>query len=132
MREITTHVGNGLNDSLRIHVLDEPGSGNASHVYGISFPNSPLTGTELPPNSSKTVTITFCFQNGPIKEVGVNGETHEALTAILIDRLRGFQAGPYACDDNAEALAHYEAALECLQRRTRARIARGVEGSHAV
>ena len=41
----------------------------------------------------------FCFeirfQNGPIAEAGVNGLTHEALLAVLEDRLVGFQSGPY-------------------------------------
>ena len=69
------------------------------------------------------------FQNGPIKEIGVNGVTHEALLAIVIDRLRSFQAGPYSCRDNAIALTNLEDALMRLQRRTRERIARGVEGT---
>ena len=67
---------------------------------------------------------------GPIKEAGVNGLTGEALLAILIDRLRSFQAGPYACQQNATALWHLREALDMLQVRTRARIARGVEGTH--
>ena len=72
------------------------------------------------------------FQNGPINEVGVNGVTHEALLSILCDRMRGFQAGPYASADNAEALACMEQAQTALQRRTKARMARGVEGTHTV
>ncbi len=71
------------------------------------------------------------FQNGPIKEVGVNGVTHEALLAILIDRLRSFQAGPYSNRANAIALTKMEEALMWLQQRTRERIKRGVEGTHA-
>jgi hypothetical protein len=69
------------------------------------------------------------FQNGPINEHGVNGISGEALLAVNIDRLRGFQAGQYACADNAEALDHLEKALECLHRRTKERLARGVEGT---
>ena len=55
--------------------------------------------------------------------------TQEALIAI-VDRLRSFQAGPFACEDNEEALHHCKQALEWLQHRTRRRIARGVEGTH--
>ena len=62
---------------------------------------------------------TILFQNGPINEVGVNGLTHEALLAILCDRMRGFQAGPYHSADNAEALACMEQAQTALQRRTK-------------
>ena len=46
--------------------------------------------------------------------------------------VRGFQSGPYASADNAEALACMEQAQAALQRRTRARMARGVEGTHTV
>jgi hypothetical protein len=64
---------------------------------------------------------TLVFQNGPVKEngEGVNGLTHEVLLAILIDRLRGFQAGPYACPENALALSYIEGALAALNARRR-------------
>jgi hypothetical protein len=70
------------------------------------------------------------FQNGPIAEAGVNGLTQEALLAIVADRLRSFQAGPYACPENGDALAAVEEAMACLHSRTKARMARGVEGTH--
>lgn len=72
------------------------------------------------------------FQNGPIKEFGVNGVTQESLLAIIIDRLKSFQSGPFACEANAFALSHCKSALHELQKRTRARIARGIEGTHTV
>jgi hypothetical protein len=55
------------------------------------------------------------FQNGPIAEAGVNGITQEVLLAIVADRLRSFQAGPYACQENADALSHVSAAQAVLQ-----------------
>lgn len=130
-RTLTDHIveGDSANHQLTITVTDEPGAGGANHRYEI-------TGANRNSNPSKGNTVFILdtdivlFQNGPIKEFGVNGVTGEALTAIQIDRMRAFQAGPFACTDNAEALAHYEAAMECLQRRTKARIARGVEGTH--
>jgi hypothetical protein len=70
------------------------------------------------------------FQNGPIKEVGCNGLTHESLLAIIIDRLQGFQSGQYACRENAIALTKIQEAQMWLQKRTRDRLARGVEGTH--
>ena len=120
MRNLTQHIveGDSVNHQLGIVVHDEPGHGGACHSYSIIDDPKPLCGID--------------FQNGPIKEVGVNGITHEALLAILIDRMEGFQAGPYASKDNARALTHMKAALGSLQNRTRARIARGVEGTHAV
>lgn len=72
------------------------------------------------------------FQDGAIKEAGVNGVMVEDLLAIVIDRLEGFQAGPYACEENAGALIKAKSALKYLQDRTKAREARGVEGTHKV
>jgi len=104
---------------LQVSVLDEPGQGGANHEYAIS---STGEGTR------KFTDISF--QNGPIKEYGVNGITQEALLAIVIDRLRSFQNGPFSCRENAIALTHIEEALMWLQRRTVARIKRGVEGTN--
>jgi hypothetical protein len=121
MRSLTGHKVTGVNDGLTITVVDEPGAGGANHEYKID-------GVE----HKSGLPIGICFQNGPIKEKGVNGLTHEVLLEIIKDRLQCFQSGPYACVDNAEALAHIEAAQECLLRRTRARAARGVEGTMIV
>ena len=117
MRELTDHIISGDQAvQLKIEVLDEPGSGGANHWYEIS--------------DRKGCMAKILFQNGPIKESGVNGVTGEALMAIQIDRLRSFQAGPFACRENAVALTKLEESLMWLQRRTVARIKRGVEGTH--
>ena len=119
MRKITEHKVNPANDRIDISVLDEPGAGGACHHYAVDVDGSE-NGMDVK------------FQNGPIAEVGVNGVTQEVLLAIVIDRLRSFQAGPYACPENADALTHATEALESLKSRTRARMARGVEGTHTV
>jgi hypothetical protein len=54
----------------------------------------------------------------------------EVLLAIVIDRLRSFQGSKFSCRENAIALTHCEEALMWLQRRTVARIKRGVEGTN--
>ena len=59
----------------------------------------------------------------------MNGISQEALLAILIDRLRGFQSGQYACRENAIALTKLEEATMWLQKRTLDRVRRGVEGT---
>jgi hypothetical protein len=64
------------------------------------------------------------FQNGPIRLHGLNGVTNEALLNIVLDRLRCFQTGEYACTENDEALRYAALSLQFLQRRTRMRIAR--------
>jgi hypothetical protein len=132
MRNLTNHIvqGDSSNHQLAITVIDEPGAGGACHRYDI-------TGFDTSRNASAMDAKGYAdhfgravvlFQNGPISERGVNGVTQEALLAIVIDRLRSFQAGPFACDDNARALEDCESALFHLQQRTRKRIARGVEG----
>lgn len=125
MREISTHRVNRVNECIVIEVLDEPGAGGACHEYRISGLKGPLDHHPIP-------TIELRFQNGPIAEVGANGITQEALLAVVIDRLQSFQQGKYACEENATALAKIQEALDVLHQRTKARLARGVEGTHAV
>ncbi len=134
MRKIIEHKVNPANDTLSVQVDDAPGSGGASHLYTIagfdtaSNPSDPFV--ERYGSGAKHSTV--LFQNGPIAEVGVNGVTHEALLAIVADRLRSFQAGPFACKANACALTHIEEALHWLQQRTIERMRRGVEGTSTV
>lgn len=118
MRELFDHIveNDDANHQLSIFATDEPGAGGENHHYAIMTPDR---GDEWDVQ----------FQNGPIPENGVNGMTQEALLAIVIDRLRSFQSGAFACRENAIALTHCEDALMWLQRRTRARIRRGVEGT---
>lgn len=131
MRTITDHQTNPANERLTITVTDEPGAGGANHAYvvhGGDFGSNPSLQSMAVPKVDEAIGI--LFQNGPIPEKGVNGVTQEALLAIVIDRLRCFQAGPYACRENALALTKCEEALHWLHHRTRARMARGVEGTH--
>lgn len=133
-RLITDHKLNGLNDAITVKVLDEPGPGGANHRYHVAVQNDGATAAES----------FLYFQNGPIGEAGINGNSNEAYLAVVIDRLRGFQylrhldgsfdltsRGKYACRENAVALTHLEDALMWLQKRTRDRLARGVEGKNA-
>lgn len=124
MRELKSHIVNPANDKLRIQVIDQPGAGGAHHHYVIDGYKAENGGVAIP-------TSTFiAFQNGAIPEAGVNGLTQEALLAILIDRLRCFQAGPFSCRENAIALTKLEEAQMWLLQRTRNRMDRGVEGTH--
>lgn len=116
MREINDHKVNPVNDLLDVTTADEPGAGGANHEYEIGFKGALMCKVD--------------FQNGPIAEAGVNGVTQEALLAIVADRLRSFQAGPFACRENALALTKVEEAMHWLQQRTLARMRRGVEGTN--
>ncbi len=133
MRELTSHKVNGLNEALKIEVVDEPGSGGANHRYDITGVNTDTNPSAIAPNGFKSsfARTIIIFQQGPIKESGFNGITSEALLAILEDRHAGFQNGQYASADGQEALDFIRGALSALKRRTEARVARGVEGTHA-
>lgn len=126
-RKITDHKVNPANDTLSIEVLDQPGAGGANHLYGVYGFH---TATNDSADDKDETCLRILFQNGPINEKGVNGVTQEVLLAIVADRLRSFQAGPYACKENAVALTHIETAQLWLQKRTLDRMRRGVEGTH--
>lgn len=131
MRKITTHQTNPANDQLTVYAVDGPGIANANHHYvvdGIDHTtNATLSDTDPLYDSSRQDIV---FQYGPIGENGVNGSTHEVFLAILIDRLGGFQAGEFACRENANALRCLIEALFWLKSRTRRRIDQNVEGTH--
>lgn len=119
-REITTHKTAGGNEHINVTARDEPGCGGACHVYHMEVRGRDTAHCQI-----------IEFQNGPVAEVGANGVTHEAMLAIVIDRLQSFQKGPYACRENALALTKLEEAMHWLHHRTRERVARGVSGTHA-
>ena len=121
-REVHGHEINAFN---RAHIsirADQPGNGGASHVYNIAIL------TEQTGQSAAHIQ----FQDGPVREAGPNGISDEALLAILIDRLQGFQRGQYSCRENALVLTKLEEAMHWLQHRTQQREARGVEGTSTV
>ena len=72
------------------------------------------------------------FQEGPIKECGVNGVMNEDLLVMVIRRLEGFQNSEFKCRENACAITKLEEALLWLCKRTMGRENRGVEGTHKV
>jgi hypothetical protein len=66
------------------------------------------------------------FQEGPIKECGVNGVANEDLLGMVLCRLESFQKSEYKCRENACAITKIEEALMWLRKRTNARVKRGV------
>lgn len=107
----------------KVEAIDERGEGNANHHYEIKSVQDGFP--VFPP-------CVVAFQNGPIREKGVNGITNEDLLAIVIDRLAGFQAGKFACRENAIASQKVQEAFFWLANRTALRKARGVEGTNKV
>jgi hypothetical protein len=72
------------------------------------------------------------FQEGPIKECGVNGVCNEDLIAMVICRLEHFQKSEFSCRENALAITKLEEALMWLRKRTVGRENKGIEGTHKV
>lgn len=118
MREIASG-----NPNTVITITDEPGEGGANHEYYIG--PIPTTSDKSKPPVGEYGGVRF--QKGPIRENGVNGCHQEDLLAIVIDRLRSFQAGPFPCRENALALTKCEEALHWLNSRTAERSRRGVD-----
>ncbi len=91
--------------------------------------------------------ISIGWQNGPLgrhaagceegkpcvegcTRVAPNGAFVEDVIEAAADRLRYYQGSRFACETNAEALDHLEKALAALDRRTKDRESRKVEGTH--
>ncbi len=77
------------------------------------------------------------WQDGPLGRGPERSEPNGAFVETVIDaalqRLSFYETasgGRFACAENAEAIAHLRCALACLEARTAAREARGVEGTH--
>jgi hypothetical protein len=106
------------NRFTQIWTRDEPGPGGAHHNYVVSIRGN-----------YHVIFADVAFQKGSVKEMPQNGVFMEDLLSICRHRLECFQAGEYACPENAEALDHIMKALEALDKRTKGRQTRGVEGA---
>ena len=113
----THHDGHGLNESIVIY-SDTPDGSGAAHIFDMHIAGHSVGSVQ--------------FQKGPRNVEGSTpGVTEAALLAILIDRLRGFQAGPYGCRENAIQLTHLEECLHWTKARADERAKRGVLGKNA-
>jgi hypothetical protein len=72
------------------------------------------------------------FQEGPIKECGVNGVCNEDLIAMVITRLEHFQKSEFSCRDNAMAITKLEEAMLWLRKRTMSRENKGILGTNKI
>ena len=115
MRTITNHaVEEDPCSQLTIMVTDKAEEGGACRNYMITWP------LKLDLDGVRKWGINIIeFQSGPVAQNGLNGVTNEALLAIVIDRLRGFQSGPHPSSFNDCALRRCEQALDALQERAR-------------
>ena len=117
MREITDHHdGHGLAESIRIEADEfDSNGGMASHTYRAWI--------------GDTKVAEVLFQQGPRNVSGSRpGALDSVLLAIVIDRMRAFNAGPFAARENALVLTHTQEALHWLKHRADDRARRGVLG----
>jgi len=137
---MTREVKIGSSRFSVVHATDDPGDGGAYHEYSISRVLTSATAMlsiYRPPQDDLDI-VPFGefghikFQKGPVKENGVNGCHQEDLIAIVLDRLQCFQAGDFACRENALAITKLEEALHWLNHRTKDRVDRGVEGTSVI
>lgn len=113
----TIQKRNNLNEVWR---NGEPGPGGAHHSYTVfHYPNETDTRTDI------------VFQNGPRDmNESTGGVLDVDLLEIVRDRLKHFQAGEFACRENACALTHIEEALMWMNKRTEDRAERNVLGTY--
>lgn len=102
---------------------------NASAFHDFEVCAVPSDGPEI---KEPQVLVGIHFQQGPIKECGINGVANEDLLLMVITRLQAFQQGPFACRDNAVAITKLEEAVMWLRKRTLEREQRNVEGTYIV
>lgn len=116
----TIQKRNNLNSVFRV---GDVGPGGAHHDYVIVMNG---TGTE----DTLAAAVEICFQKGPRKEHSRHGVLDSDLLEIVRDRLTAFQAGEFACRENACALTHIEEALMWMNRRAEDRAERNVLGTY--
>lgn len=113
------HDGHGLNESIVIlhDAPDVEKGGWASHRYDFYIGELQIGFQQ--------------FQHGPRNVTGSTpGLTEAAVLVAMIDRYRGFQAGPFACRENAIILTKLEECLMWTRARADARAKRGVLGKN--
>jgi hypothetical protein len=80
--------------------------------------------------------IKIDWQNGPLGRDGdrlePNGAFVENAVDAAMERLQHYQESHFACEENDQALRHLQAAAAWLDKRTKDREARKVEGTHTV
>lgn len=91
----------------------------------MSWDDFDKTRDEYPINITEIMNcISFKIQNGPIKEVGVNG----CQVDTVIEAAKLILEGLNKNRENAVAITKLDEALMWLEKRTKDRVKRGVEG----
>ena len=108
---IDSHHVKGYAFNIEISAVPVDRYGMASYTYNLTKSYDGKPGYQFNKDLN--------FQIGDPRVFGVNGVTNEALLAIMIHRLQGFQNNPATnCSENQEAINHMELAMEALYSRT--------------
>lgn len=114
----TIQKRNNLNEVYR---EGEIGPGGAYHEYKV----------RIPKGDGYETAQRIVFQKGPRNGSGsTSGVLDADLLEIVRDRLTHFQAGDFACRENAIALTHIEEALLWMNKRVEDRAERNVLGTY--
>ena len=125
-RTLFDHKNNKFNrECIHVGAVDKPQSDGAHHQYVIEVVKPAYTGDQ---QDQIVERCELNFQNGGLKEVGPNGITDQALLAITLDRMRGFNDGPYRCRENSIIITKLEEAMMWMEKRSNDRSRRSVEG----
>lgn len=114
---------------------------NAPHLFEVTAVPQSTIGMFRPddegivtfrPDDEGIVVGVVKFQEGPIKEFGVNGVMNEDLISMIICRLEHFNQSEFSCMENSMAITKLQESLMWLGKRTKNRRDRGIEGTHKV
>lgn len=127
------HDGRGLTELCIVEAYDDPHPVNgAHHEYHLRRALSAEEAAQRPraPGMGKEWDAGWIrFQIGPRNEPdSTPGTLDIAVLEILIHRYQCFQAGPFACFANQEALGYFIDARNAIKARAHERAGRGVLG----
>lgn len=123
-RPLSDHKSNKLNRlCVDVIAMDKPSSDAANHQYRIEVYKRFQSDDQ-----GMVGQVDLQFQNGGLKEVGPNGITDQALLAVVLDRMRGFNEGPFRCRENSLIITKLEEAMMWMEKRSNDRARRNVEG----
>jgi hypothetical protein len=101
-----------------VDIYRDESDGNGINKYLVSMKND-----------VESILCILNFQNQPFSQ-GVNGISIEDLLYICVDRLNEFQKGGLACEYNKNAIKDINSAILELEKRTKDREKRKVEGTY--
>lgn len=74
--------------------------------------------------------LVILMQHGLVKDGVMNGVTVNDLLKVCQNLMEGYQSTKFACEENAQALAGINSALEALEARANRRTDQGVINTH--